>query len=186
MNATASAATASAATDTNAPVNSFAQCHEGIMRRLRALNELSGLLAPANRARQIAEQSLAFFREAIFEHHLEEERDLFPAVLASATAGPEREHVAALVERLTTQHRILEGRWRSLEKDLGQVAVGKDCRMEPADLNRLVVEYAAHAALEEVEFLPLAQTILGRNPNHMAALGLALHLRHTPAPVPYI
>lgn len=169
-----------------APVNSFAQCHEGIMRRLRSLNELSGLLAPASRARQIAEQSLAFFREAIFEHHLEEERDLFPAVLASATAGPERERVAEMVERLTTQHRILEGLWRSLEKDLGHVAAGKDSRLEPADLNRLVVEYAAHAALEEAEFLPLAQTILGRNRNHMAALGLALHLRHTPAPVPYI
>ena len=49
---------------------------------------------------------------------------------------------AEMVERLTTQHRILEGLWRSLEKDLGHVAAGKDSRLEPADLNRLVVEYA--------------------------------------------
>lgn len=30
----------------------------------------------------------------------------------------------------------------------------------------------------ETEFLPLSQTILGRNSNHMAALGLSLHMRH--------
>ena len=27
-------------------------------------------------------------------------------------------------------------------------------------------------------FLPLSQTILGRNSNHMAALGVSLHMRH--------
>jgi hypothetical protein len=41
-----------------------------------------------------------------------------------------------------------------------------------------VSEYTAHAQFEEAEFLPLAQTILGRNSNHMAALGLSLHMRH--------
>ena len=35
-------------------------------------------------------------------------------------------------------------------------------------------------------FLPLAERILGRNGNHMAALGLALHLRHAPQPIGYV
>ncbi|MEY2688035.1 MAG: hypothetical protein RL375_2233, partial [Pseudomonadota bacterium] len=30
-------------------------------------------------------------------------------------------------------------------------------------------------------FLPLSQTILGRNGDHMAALGLSLHTRHAMA-----
>lgn len=41
---------------------------------------LPALLAPAAQARQIASDSLRFFREAIFEHRLDEERDLFPTV----------------------------------------------------------------------------------------------------------
>jgi len=40
------------------------------------------------------------------------------------------------------------------------------------------MQYRAHAWFEEQEFLPLSQTILSRNPNHMAALGLSLHMRH--------
>ena len=75
------------AVDTDAPLNNFSNCHSGILKRLNALDELPALLEPAARARQIAEQSLEFFREAIFEHHLEEERELFPAVIASAKPG---------------------------------------------------------------------------------------------------
>jgi hypothetical protein len=46
------------------------------------------------------------------------------------------------------------------------------------EVQRLVTEYQGHAQYEEVEFLPLAEQILGRNSNHMAALGLSLHMRH--------
>jgi len=59
------------------------------------------LLEPAARARQIAEQSLEFFREAIFEHHLEEERELFPAVIASAQPSEELSRVKAMAQRLS-------------------------------------------------------------------------------------
>jgi hypothetical protein len=44
----------------------------------------------------------------------------------------------------------------------------------------LVTRYRAHAQYEESEFLPLSQTILSRNSNHMAALGMSLHMRHAP------
>jgi len=170
----------------NTPLTDFTQCHVGIVRHLHALDELPALLVPAARARRIAEQSLGFFREAIFEHHLDEERELFPAVLASAEPGPERERAQRLVEHLTTQHRQLEVLWRSLERELKRVARGQDSELDVGDVHRLVADYTAHARLEESEFLPLAETILGRNGNHMAALGLSLHLRRAPQPVPYV
>ena len=85
--------------NTDAPLTNFSHCHEGILRRLSALDELPALLAPAARARQVAEQSVEFFREAIFEHHLEEERELFPAVLASAQPG---ESVSAAARRIAS------------------------------------------------------------------------------------
>ena len=163
------------------PLNQFTNCHGGILRRLTMLDELPGLLGPAARARMIAEQALSFFREAIFEHHLEEERELFPAVIASAQPGIERERVQSMADRLTREHRVLEGLWKALEKDLKRVAKGQDADLDTTDVRRLVSEYTAHARFEESEFLPLAHTILGRNDNHMAALGLSLHMRHQPA-----
>jgi hypothetical protein len=60
------------------------------------------------------------------------------------------------------------------------VAKGQDASLDENALARLVQHYREHALLEENEFLPLAETILGRNSNHMAALGLSLHMRHVP------
>ena len=169
---------ASPTADHDAPLSNFNNCHIGILNRLKALDELPALLEPAARARQIAEQSLEFFREAIFEHHLEEERELFPAVIASARPGEEQERVKAMAQRLTDEHRTVEKLWKSLEKGLKQVAKGHSTDLDVSDLHQLVTQYQAHATFEEQEFLPLSEQILGRNSNHMAALGLSLHIRH--------
>ena len=115
------------------------------------------LLEPAARARQIAEQSLEFFREAIFEHHLEEERELFPAVIASAHPGEELERVKAMTKRLTEEHRMVEALWKRLEKGLKQVAKGQSTDLDISEVQRLVTEYTAHAHYEETDFLPICQ-----------------------------
>ncbi|OGB20083.1 MAG: hemerythrin [Burkholderiales bacterium RIFCSPLOWO2_12_67_14] len=172
--------------DTDAPLNNFSNCHAGIVKRLAALDELPALLEPAARARQIAEESLEFFREAIFEHHLEEERELFPAVMASAQPGAELERVKAMAKRLTDEHRAIEALWKQLEKGLKPVAKGQSTRLDVSELHRLVTEYKAHATFEETEFLPLSEEILSRNSNHMAALGMSLHMRHVPPVNAYI
>ena len=174
------------AVDTEAPLNNFSNCHSGILKRLNALDELPALLEPATRARQIAEQSLEFFREAIFEHHLEEERELFPAVIASAHPGEELERVKAMAKRLTEEHRMVEALWKRLEKGLKQVAKGQSTELDLGEVQRLVTEYTAHARYEEAEFLPLSEVILSRNSNHMAALGLSLHMRHAKPVTAYI
>ena len=174
------------AVDTQAPISNFTNCHAGIVKRLNALDELPALLEPAARARQIAEQSLEFFREAIFEHHLEEERELFPAVIASAKPGEELERVKGMTKRLTEEHRMVEALWKRLEKGLKQVAKGQSTDLDISEVQRLVTEYTAHASYEEAEFLPLSEVILGRNSNHMAALGLSLHMRHAKPVAAYI
>jgi hemerythrin-like domain-containing protein len=63
---------------------------------------------------------------------------------------------------------------------LRKVAKGQDTALDVLALQAMVQRYQAHAQLEEQTFLPLAQTVLGRNGNHMAALGLSLHMRHVP------
>jgi len=172
---------------THAPVQDFTDCHAGIIRKLDLLGELPMLLEPAARAREIAVTALEFFREVIFEHHLDEERDLFPAVLASAQEGDESDRVAALASQLTHEHRELESAWKRLEPGLKKIAKGQFSRIELGEVERLVRQYRNHAQFEEREFLPLAQQILGRDSNHMAALGLSLHMRHRPLkPATYI
>jgi hemerythrin-like domain-containing protein len=167
----------------NAPIQDFSHCHAGIVKKLDMLGELPALLEPAARAREIAEKALEFFREAIFEHHLDEERELFPAVLASSEPGAEHDRVKAMVKRLTDEHRELESVWKQLESGLKKVAKGQVTDIEASNIQRLVTQYRAHAQYEEAEFLPLSQAILGRNANHMAALGLSLHMRHSVPPV---
>ncbi|MBE0547882.1 MAG: hemerythrin domain-containing protein [Rubrivivax sp.] len=165
------------------PIQDFSNCHDGILKQLDRLGELPALMAPAARARQVAGDAIEFFREAIFEHHQDEERELFPAVLASAAKGDERDLVQLMMRRLTQEHRELEATWKHLEPGLRRVAKGHAGDVKVAEIEQLVTRYRAHAEFEEKEFLPLSQLILGRNANHMSALGLSLHMRHTPLPV---
>jgi len=127
---------ATATVDADAPLTNFTNCHGGIIKRLNALDELPALLAPAARAREIAEQSLEFFREAIFEHHLEEERELFPAVIASATPGEELLQVKAMTTRLTQEHRMVEALWKKLESGLKRVAKGQSTDLDVSEVQR--------------------------------------------------
>jgi hemerythrin-like domain-containing protein len=113
----------------------------------------------------------------VYDHHAEEERELFPAVLASASAGPERDQVQSMVDRLTQEHRNVEAAWERLKPHLKAIAKGQEAALDTAALAALVSHYKAHARYEEQQFLPLSKSILGRNGNHMAALGVSLHMR---------
>ncbi|MDO6385069.1 hemerythrin domain-containing protein [Uliginosibacterium sp. 31-12] len=170
----------------DSPLESFSHCHEGILTHLGALGELPALAAAATRARELAGQTQRFFAEAMLAHHEEEERELFTAVLASAVAGEEAARVQAMVQRLTEEHRAIEVLWYRLAPQLKRLANGHVEPLDGALAGELVSRYRAHADFEEREFLPLCQLILGRNGSHMAALGLALHMRHAPQKLPYI
>jgi hypothetical protein len=168
------------------PLAGFSQCHLGITRQLGAFAQLPELHAAAMRAREVAAATVALFEEAVIEHHADEERDLFPAVLRSAIPGEEVAAVAAMVERLTAEHRSIEARWKALSPAVKAAARSKPAQFDAAAVQALVDDYLAHARYEEQHFLPAAQRILGRDNNHMAALGLSLHMRHVPPVVGYI
>jgi len=167
-------------------VGQFSHAHVGILMQLDRLSTLPALLAPARMAQDTAKRVVDFFREAVFEHHKDEEEALFPALLESAHAGEERQRVNTLVDALTAEHRVIEGLWRQLEPELKHVAQGRSYHINAPVLEDLVSRYQAHAQVEETQLLPLADTILGRHGNHMAALGLSLHMRHQPPPIGHI
>jgi iron-sulfur cluster repair protein YtfE (RIC family) len=168
------------------PLNAFSDCHEGILSQLDGLAELPALVAAADRARCIADKTLALFDNGVLEHHGDEERELFPAVERSAAPGAEGDWVSAMAQRLVSEHRTVEALWKRVRPGIKLAAAGKPVDLDTDAIAELVAAYTAHARFEEENFLPLAHEILGRNGNHMAALGLSLHMRHTPLPAGYI
>lgn len=170
----------------DAPLESFSHCHDGIIAHLGGLDELPALAEAAARAQEIAAKTLRFFAESMLTHHEEEERELFTAVTASANPGDEAREVRSMVERLTREHREIEATWHRLVPQLKRLSNGRLVPLDGAMAAELVKRYKAHADFEESVFLPLCQTILGRNGSHMAALGLSLHMRHAPKKLPHI
>lgn len=166
--------------DTEAPLGTILHSHETIVEQLRDLARLPQLLKQAEQARDIAAATLALFRGELLQHHEDEERDLFPAVLRSAQPGEERELVRWATNMLTCEHRSLEALWKELAPSMRAAAKGQPACPDPELVARLAHEYRRHARFEERHFLPLAEKILARNPDHMGALGIAMHLRRMP------
>lgn len=166
------------------PVNQFHGCHQHIIDGLHGLEKLPELAAALERARAVAHATLTLFDKVVQEHHADEEQELFVHVQKSCTDIREGHRVQELVGRLAADHRRIEKMWLKLRPAVALTAQGKvhgvpDLRIEVA---KLVEVYLEHAKLEEEVFLPLADAILGRDANHMAALDVALHLRHAPPP----
>lgn len=186
MNAAVTRAAAAMEEGRDNPVDGFSNCHAGILSGLHEFAGLPPLQDAAQRARAIAQHTLELLDKAVMEHHAEEEQELFTAVLRSARPGAEHDRVKSLVNRLTEEHREIEALWRRLRPEVSHAAAGKAAHLRADAVNLLVEVYSLHASLEEREFLPLAQEILGRDGNHMAALGMSLHMRHAAVPVGYI
>ena len=148
-----------------------------ILSQLQSFSELPELQASAAQSRTIAANMLVLFRHEMFEHHADEEREVFPAVLRNAAPGYERHRAEAMVLHLTADHRWIESLWSQLEPGVKAVAKGRSTEIALKDVEALVQAYQAHAGFEEQQFLPLARAVLSRNSADSAALALALHQR---------
>ena len=148
-----------------------------ILSQLQSFSELPELQASAAQSRTIAANMLVLFRHEMFEHHADEEREVFPAVLRNAVSDHERHRAEAMVLRLAADHRRIESLWSQLEPGVKAVAKGRSTEIALKDVEALVQAYQAHAGFEEQQFLPLARAVLSRNSGDSAALALALHQR---------
>ncbi|MBE7939383.1 MULTISPECIES: hemerythrin domain-containing protein [Ramlibacter] len=173
-------------TDGAMPLQDFSAAHAGLLAGMRRFLDLPALAQAAQSARTLAEQTLRLLDEAVSGHHADEEGELFPAVVRSARHGVEQERVRGIVAQLVEEHRDIEDLWRRLRPQVQHLAQGRPAHLRREAVDLLASVYDAHARFEEREFLPLAREILSRNPDHMEALGLALHLRHLPLPNFYL
>lgn len=164
----------------NRSITDFSQCHARIISQLMKFGGLPSLLDQPAAARAVAVETLYFFRATVFGHHTEEERDLFPIILARVAHDGELAQVKAMVRRLTQEHRHIESKWIALEPALAKIANGEEAELDATAVEALVLDYAAHASFEEAEFLPLCRTILARTRKHVSASDLSHHMAYAP------
>lgn len=151
-------------TPPSSTVAGISKTHGDIIAHLFQLAALSTSAPLDEAARALAERAIVFFDHTILAHHSAEEMHLFPAVLALAIDGAEREYVQALVTQLTQEHRQIEALWGDLAHRLRQLILGAVAPSTDAHIQRLVLDYGDHATREESELLPLCQEILRRAP----------------------
>jgi hemerythrin-like domain-containing protein len=159
----------------DAPLAEFSECHHDFVAQLHSALYLPELVTAAAKARVMADDLVRMFREGVTVHHADEERKLFPAVLAAARPGAELDQVRAMVAQLVSEHRDMEARWSALRPAVEAVTRGETPVLNAALIEDMVQHFFAHAHFEEEHFLPLAQKILGRQGDAMAALGRTLH-----------
>ncbi len=166
--------------DTSAPLKTLYHSHDTILTGLAGLLALPRQVQQAADARKTASEALDLFEREVLQHHADEEKSLFPAVLSAAADDEERAAAQALVTRLVDDHRALEAMWRELAPAVRAVRRGRGQPVDAALVARLVDAYTRHAHAEEEQFLPLAQTILQRDRDLTASVGLGLHIRRLP------
>jgi hemerythrin-like domain-containing protein len=132
--------------------------HSEVLQHLRELDRLVQRMetepeSPANR--MAARAACVFFTSAARQHHADEERIVFPPLLASRDAD-----LVQNVERLQQDHGWLEEDWLEIEPLLETVASGAGA-VDPVQLRDYLSVFGAlyleHISLEESLIYPEAK-----------------------------
>ena len=170
-----------------APFEMLDACHERVERMLRLLHKLRAHLQASGWDAQAAEAArdvLRYFNEAAPRHHEDEERHVFPAVLAAPDA-PALPHTGtgdsagngctdsgsgtslhAVVRRLLQDHADMQTRWASARPVLERIARPATGPWQPLDtaeeaaLDGFASLYASHIEAENNLIYPAAQQAL--------------------------
>lgn len=158
------------------PLEMLAACHGrvqaqcDVLRRLGPHVDAHGVDA---QAREAARSVMRYFDQAAPQHHADEERDLFPALLESM-AGSDPVCLRELTAALSAEHRALEALWRAL-RDALQRMLDASQAPDAALVEDFVARYLAHLQREDDELLPMAARLL--DDDALARVGRAMRLR---------
>jgi hemerythrin-like domain-containing protein len=141
------------------PFEMLEACHDRVQRMLRLLQRLRTHLAAMgcdDQARQAARDVMRYFDEAAPEHHEDEERHVFPLLLAAGA-------YVDTVQRLQREHEAMSALWPKVRAVLQRVAEGAWQGFEPDDegtLEQYTRLYDWHLAAENELVYPAAATRL--------------------------
>jgi hemerythrin-like domain-containing protein len=136
-------------------------CHRQTLAMLRRLAALVAHLqsgGPAAQVQAVAAQIVAYFSTTARQHHEDEERHVFPKLIAEGSP-----QLVQAVLRLQQDHGWLEEDWMELSAHLDALAQGQ-AWADVAQLSEGVHVFAelsrAHIALEEASIYPAARARL--------------------------
>jgi hemerythrin-like domain-containing protein len=147
-----------------APFQMLSACHERVQRTLSLLQRLHRHVLQHGgdaQAVQAARDVLRYFELAAPQHHLDEERHVFPRVLALGDAA-----LIEVVHRLQRDHVEMESTWTRVQAELQSlVAQGQGLKPGWVDQTREVFQhfvqlYERHIPDEEQLVFPAAQRII--------------------------
>jgi hemerythrin-like domain-containing protein len=151
-------------------------CHAAIGHKLRDLDALAaaaelGDFTPEQQAQ--ARGLVDWFNSEARQHHLDEEKHVFPTLLASADAN-----ITQITHRLIQDHGWLEADWLEIEPALSAAAEGSGW-FDPAVLRQAVEIfhqlYLDHIVLEESLAYPQARERI--NPQLLQAMEVEMVAR---------
>ena len=162
------------------PFEMLLACHQRVLRMLDLLQRLGAHLAAKgsdDEARQAARDVMRYFDTAGPAHHEDEERHLFPVLLAQG--APDR---LALVQRLHQDHLAMTQAWHAIRGDLQSVLDGQLPGLEVARARwqQFADLYTGHIRAEEDEAYPAAEAEL--SPPSLQAMGQEMASRRGVTP----
>lgn len=143
------------------PFEMMCACHGKMQRTLGLLERLRVHLTEHGsdeQARQAARDVMRYFDKAAPQHHSDEERHVFPPLLAGPDA-PTR----AVVQRLQQEHVRMEASWETARSVLAAIAEGRLSSLDAtgqAALDAFSGLYAGHISAEEQIVYPAAAALL--------------------------
>ena len=140
------------------PLEMLRACHGRIQSQCSTLNKLLAHLPQHGcdtQAQQAARAILRYFDTAGRHHHDDEENDLLPLLLATSSG-----EAHALVARLLAEHKIMDAAWQQLRADLTRIADGTAASLDTTVTGQFIAAYDRHIAVENLQLLPLAATLL--------------------------
>lgn len=161
------------------PLEMLEACHERIEAQLKTLERLLDYLprhGADEQACQAARNILRYFNQAGPNHHEDEERNLFPMLVAGATAD-EVAAVQLLVGDLVADHVQMTEALDVVRPQLVSIAEGLGTILEEASVRCLAELYRQHIVKENTTLLPLSRRLLA--PLDLATLSRAMTARRT-------
>ncbi|MBK6470412.1 MAG: hemerythrin domain-containing protein [Betaproteobacteria bacterium] len=144
------------------PFEMLLACHERVQRMLALLLRLAEHLVAHGadeQARQAARDVMRYFDQAGPAHHEDEERHVFPLLLAQGDAG-----IAAVVHRLQRDHEAMTVQWQAVRADLAEIEAGRWPLAQAAGVlprwQAYAALYAGHIEAEEGRAYPAARPLL--------------------------
>lgn len=142
------------------PLEMLRACHGRIEAQCVTLGRLVVYLSSHRRdeqAVQAARAILRYFDTSGKYHHQDEERDLFPALLATKDLSAQ-----TLIARLLHEHHGLEAAWGNLRPLLVAIAEAHSATLDDTVVRHFIEVYARHIDVENGTLLPLAARFLSK------------------------